>query len=258
MLGKNEIKFINSLKIKKYRYQEQAFIAEGKKLILDLLKSDLQIKTIVGKDNWLSYLLKSGTISPDMHLIPAEDQDLKKISALKNPQSALAVVEMPQPAFTHEEIKGGLSLALDGVQDPGNMGTIIRVAEWFGVRHIFCSKNTVDVYNPKVVQATMGAIAQVKVHYVILPYLLEELGTDKFPIYGAFQEGTPVYQETLAHQGILVLGNEGNGISPETSAYIPYPITVPDFPHKQAHSESLNVATAGAILLSEFRRVHYT
>lgn len=259
MLGKNEIKYINSLKVKKYRYEEQAFLAEGKKLVLDLIKSGLKIKTIVGKENWLTGLLKSGTISPDMHLIPANDQDIKKVSSLKSPQGALAVVEMPQSSWQKENLPGTLSLALDNLQDPGNMGTIVRLADWFGIRHIFCSKNSVDIYNTKVVQASMGALANVQVHYVILPDFLQEFSSsENFGIYGAFQEGKPVYSEQLTPNGILVLGNEGNGITPETEAFIPQRLTIPDYPGKQTYSESLNVATAAGILISEFRRLHFT
>jgi len=258
MLGKSEIKFINSLKIKKYRYAEQAFLAEGKKLILNFIHAGISIKTLVGNENWLSGLLKSGKIDPQMHLIPASERDMKKISSLKTPQSALAVVHMPAWHWDYATISQQLSIALDSLQDPGNMGTIVRLADWFGIRHIFCSKDTVDIFNPKVVQATMGAISNVQVHYEHLPDMLQDIPkAENFQIYGAFQQGKPVYTTALTPRGMLVLGNEGNGIRPETEAFIPEKLSVPVFPGNQAFSESLNVAMAAAVIVSEFRRAFY-
>lgn len=240
MLSKNQITLITCLKQKKYRIQHQLFVAEGKKTILELLNSRYQL-----------YQLYTTTLDFDVtdvlqtQVTPIE---LKKISFLKTPNEALAVFKIPSPKaidFNH------FIVALDNVSDPGNLGTIIRLCDWFGIKDLVCNTETVDCYNPKVVQASMGSITRVNISYLHL----EELLTSKREIetYGAFMEGDNVYHMEVANSGILVLGNEANGISKNVKAQISHEISIPRFGDLQA-TESLNVANAAAILLSEFKK----
>jgi TrmH family RNA methyltransferase len=239
-ISKNKIKWIRTLHQKKFRDLENCFIIEGKKSVLEALeKMPKMIKTIILETNE-----SIADIPEHIEVQTASRLDFEKISTLKTPQPCLAVIEKLPPSMSG---KNGLILVLDNIQDPGNFGTIIRLADWFGVEHIICSENTVDVYNPKVIQATMGSIFRVKVHYKNLP---KYLNTVKLPIYGALLEGENIYKETLPTDALLVLGNEGNGISEEIKTFIQHPITIPRF----GAAESLNVSMASAILLSEFKR----
>jgi RNA methyltransferase, TrmH family len=239
MLSKNQIKLITSLKQKKYRLQHQLFVAEGKKTIVELLHSNLQLQQLY--TTTLEF-----DVSDDLQTEISEN-DLKKISFLKNPNTALAVFKIPksQPIDFN-----ALVLALDDVRDPGNLGTIIRLCDWFGIKDLLCSLDTVDCYNPKVIQATMGSITRVNASYVSLNKILSEQNTN---IFGAFMDGNNVYDMDLPNSGILVLGNEANGICNEVEAQITHRISIPRFGNLQT-TESLNVATATAILLSEFKR----
>ena len=239
MLSKSQIKLITSLKQKKYRQQHKLFVAEGKKIILELLQSNLQL-----------HQLYTTTIEFDVLddlVTQISDNELKKISFLKSPNTALAVFRIPDE--TPNDFKK-LVVALDDVRDPGNLGTIIRLCDWFGVRDLVCSLATVDCYNPKVVQATMGSITRVNVNYVNLKEVLEAQNDD---IYGAFIDGENVYETKLSSSGILVLGNEANGIGNSIEKLVTKRISIPRFGELQA-TESLNVANAAAILLSEFKR----
>ncbi|KAA6342762.1 23S rRNA (uridine(2479)-2'-O)-methyltransferase, partial [termite gut metagenome] len=179
-------------------------------------------------------------------------EELSRCSLLKAPQQVLAVFEQPQYQLNLTPVRKSLSLALDDVQDPGNLGTIIRIADWFGIEHVFCSSGTADVYSPKVVQATMGAIARVKVHYVTLPELVRSLGD--IPVYGTFLDGENIYTQSLSANGVIVMGNEGNGISKDTESFINRRLFIPSYPPERETSESLNVAVATAIVCAEFRR----
>lgn len=243
MVSKNQKKFIKSLSLKKYRKQHGLFVAEGSKLIQELINLELKLHALI-------------TIHPEDFSAPADliqqctASELKSISFLKNAQKALAIFEIP--VAINLEIKG-LVLALDGIQDPGNLGTLIRLCDWFGVQHIVCSQDTVDAYNPKVVQATMGSIGRVQVHYQNLESFIKNL-PDKHPVYGAFMHGDSIYSAQLKTPSVLILGNEGSGISDQINSLIKQRITIPKF-NKGNSIESLNVATAGAILLSEFRRI---
>ena len=174
---------------------------------------------------------------------------------LKTPQDVLAVFEQPHYVAQSNVIEHSLCLALDGVQDPGNLGTIIRLADWFGIEHIFCSQGTVDVYNPKTVQATMGALARVKLYYVNLPELIASL--KQTPVYGTFLDGNNMYDEKLSEHGLIIMGNEGNGISKEVEKLVNKRLYVPNYPLYRETSESLNVAIATAIVCAEFRRRLY-
>jgi len=240
MVTKNQIKLISSLQQKKYRTQEQLFVAEGIKCIQELLQASFEpvflFATTPVFDNHYEELVN--------YISAAE---LQKMSSLNTANNCLAVFKIPQPKRRKES---GLIVALDEVRDPGNLGTIIRLCDWFGIDQLYCSPETVDVYNPKVVQATMGSLARVSVYYVDLTKLLSETS---LPVLGTFMDGDSIYQMALPNEGILVMGNEANGISAAVAARITQRIAIPKFGYLQ-QTESLNVATATAIFLSEFKR----
>ena len=238
MLSKSEIKLIRQLHQKKHRLNEHLFIAEGPKVIHEFLHSSLTLKQIYTTKDSLFNTASTTLIN---------EAELKKISLLKTPNSALALFKIPkpQPIDTHQLIVG-----LDDVRDPGNLGTIIRLCDWFGIKHVLCSLETVDCYNPKVVQATMGSLARVSVHYLDLSAFIKSHTID---VFGAFMDGNNVYTTTLPNKGLLVMGNEANGISDAIASLVTQKISIPRFGDVQA-TESLNVATATAILLSEFKR----
>jgi TrmH family RNA methyltransferase len=240
MLSKNQIKLITSLQQKKYRKQEQLFFAEGIKVVQELLHSNFELQELfTTKQDFLS-------VSKDkLHAI--SEAELKKISALATSNSCLAVFKIPK---AKEMKESGLILALDDVRDPGNLGTIIRLCDWFGIETLFCSEETVDIYNPKVVQATMGSISRVNVVYGDLENFLVKT---KLTVFGTFMDGKNIYQESLLNDGIIVMGNEANGISEAVEKLVTDRIAIPRFGDLQI-TESLNVATATAIILSEFKR----
>ena len=247
MLSKNKIKFIRSLEMKKFRNESDCFLAEGNKLVADILPF-FECECLITKSSWLA---TQGNINAK-ELIIAEDNDIERASLLKTPQDVLAVFRRPQYILDNEALKNELSLVIDGIQDPGNLGTIIRLADWFGIKQIICSSDTVDVYNPKTVQASMGAIARVKVYYKSLTDWLDEI--EGIPVYGAFLEGNNIYKEALSSNGLIVMGNEGNGISPSVEDRITHKLHIPNYPPETETTESLNVAVATAIVCSEFRR----
>ncbi|OYU85587.1 MAG: RNA methyltransferase [Flavobacterium sp. BFFFF2] len=240
MISKNQIKFIRSLHLKKNRLSERLFIAEGVKAIDEFVKSGWQVQAWYGtKDFYETCSIQNKSI--------IDEKDLKSISCLTTPQGCLALFSMPP---YDEAISNGFILALDDIRDPGNMGTLIRLCDWFGVDQIWCSPTCVEIYNPKVVQASMGSLARVKVCITDLSMALKN--TD-LPIFGAFMNGTSIYERTLPSSGILVLGNEANGIHPLIESFISDRISIPQG-NQHGQTESLNVATAGAILLNEWRR----
>jgi TrmH family RNA methyltransferase len=238
MLSKSQIKLIISLKQKKYRQQHHLFVVEGIKTISELLRSSLELQTL--------YTTESFNIDAKKEVL-ISDSELKRISFLTTPNKALAVFKIPQPKRIETE---GLIVVLDAVRDPGNLGTIIRLCDWYGIKDLVCSKETVDCFNPKVIQATMGSITRVNINYLDLVPFLE---TQKNALFGAFMEGENVYKSQLPEKGIIVMGNEANGISKDIEAIIHKKISIPRFGDLKA-TESLNVATATAILLSEFKR----
>ena len=236
MLTKNQIKLVRSLEQKKNRKREGLFVAEGPKVVEDLLRG-----------GYHSYAIYSTQPRPDAQLIT--DEELHKISFLQHPQEVLAIFEMPPSSLpTHQS---SLSIALDGIQDPGNLGTIIRIADWFGISTIYCSEDTADVYNPKVVQATMGSLAHINIIYTDL---VELIGKASCPVYGTLLDGEDIYQQKLTQEGIIVMGNEGNGISEKIRPLITHRLLIPNFNKNKETAESLNVAVATAITCSEFRR----
>lgn len=250
MLSKNKIKFIHSLELKKRRKEEGLFIAEGFKTVCELLPV-LPCRLLIGTSSGLH---KAAGLASPAEVIEVSDDELTQASLLRTPQELLALFEIPVLSpLGRPQLRSALCLALDDVQDPGNLGTIVRMADWFGIENIFCSTGTADLYNPKTVQATMGAIARVQVRYVDLPAFLAEASKD-VPVYGTFLNGENIYEAELTHNGIIVMGNEGNGIGPEVEAAVTRRLFIPPYPLGRPTSESLNVAIATAVLCSEFRR----
>ena len=271
-ISKNQIKFIRSLSQKKVRDSEQLFLAEGEKCVRELLQS------------FEPFLIASSSPLSGIHTLEATEMEIQQMSQLRHPQGVVAVFKMPtmvdlnavfkmpeladlnasfKMLISQEATKAsGLILALDGVQDPGNLGTIIRTADWFGIEEIICSQDTVDCWNPKVVQATMGALARVHVHYInlssfILNVLQSNQDGNNYPIYGTLLDGKNMYSPDAIpskQRGIIIMGNEGNGISSAIRSLITHPLYIPSFPAERPTSESLNVGIATAIILAEFRR----
>ena len=251
MITRNQIKFLQSLTRKKGRAESGCFIAEGNKLVEDTLSSFECYMLVATPQWWQQHPRATAQIS-----IEASHDELARASQLTTPQEVIAVYRIPHHTLPEEELRNSLTLVLDTVQDPGNLGTIIRIADWMGIRHIICSPETADVYNPKVVQATMGALARVAVHYTPLQPLLER-HSGNIPFYGTFLDGDNIYDMPLSNTGMIVMGNEGNGISPQLTSYISHRLYIPNYPPGAATSESLNVAVATAITCAEFRRRTY-
>ncbi len=239
MISKNKIKLIHSLETKKGREKVGLFVAEGPKVVNDLLHEGFVADEILD-----------------------DIEDIKKVSFLQHPQPLLGVFKLPEVTLKspndylslfNKVVDNHLVLALDGVQDPGNLGTIIRIADWFGIENIFCSHETADCWNPKVIQATMGSIARVKLHYLNLNDLIDQLPAD-YPIYATLLDGNNIYEQELSHHGMIVMGNEGKGISPQLRTKINRKLLIPNYPPERETAESLNVAIATSIVCAEFRR----
>lgn len=244
-MTKAEIQQLRALKDKRTRDLERVFIAEGDKLVDEILDSQFVVRRVYTTDEQ-----RRGA-----NVEHITKQEMERISQLTTPTSTLAVVEQPRNHFAIEQLRDKLTLALDGVQNPGNMGTIVRLADWFGVEDIICSKECADCYNPKVVQATMGAILRVRIHYVDdLAKMLHEANEMGMSIYGTLLDGSNIYNESLTQRGIIVMGNEGRGVSEECRKALTHKLLIPPYPADSPTSESLNVAMATGIILSEFRR----
>ena len=238
-LTKSQIKWVRSLQQKKFRDAEGVFVAEGEKCVNDL-KGAFDLVLLISPEN-------------------ATQTEIEQMSSLRTPQGVIGVFKKREDMGNGLlDMGDGLWVALDGVQDPGNLGTIIRTCDWFGVHHIVCSRDTADCYNPKVVQATMGALARVSVHYIDnLGDILQQMQKADYPIYGTLLDGKDMYEPTAIptkDKGIIVMGNEGNGISPEVRELVTHPLFIPSYPTDIPTSESLNVSIATAIVLAEFRR----
>lgn len=240
-------KLVSSLDDARVRREERMFVAEGTKCVLDTLHH-FNVRFLFATQAWLDRH-HAGIKGFDVTVV--KRADMERMSHLSTPPDVLAVYDIPDSDIAALDSRGKLVLALDRVQDPGNLGTIMRIADWFGIRDIVCSRDTVDLYNPKVVQATMGAIARVKVYYTDLP---EWLGCCGLPVYGTFLHGENIYKATLGSEGVIVMGNEGKGISEEVERKVTCRLTIPSYPVGEATSESLNVGMATAVTVAEFRR----
>jgi len=250
MLSKNTIKHLNALKQKKFRDEFQQFVAEGDKLVKELLFSHCKIIEIFALNEW------PGThkIPDSIAVTPVSPDELERISSLTTPNKVIALIEIPQQQSIDSSAFEKLVLVLDDIKDPGNMGTIIRIADWFGISNIICSGNTVDVYNPKVIQASMGSVARVNINYTELTTFFESLAKE-IPVYGTLLNGDNIYTQTLTKNGIIVIGNESNGISVEIQKFITNKLYIPSFAENPLDkAESLNAAIATAIVCAEFKR----
>ena len=262
-ISKNQIKFVRQLEQKKYRRREGLFVAEGTKVVGDLL-AHYQPHSVYATEEWLAKNTSSlSHLSSSVFTVT--DEELRRISVLQHPQQVLALFPLPTMAaaarlcrlacpriFSLFTDHFSLSIALDGIQDPGNLGTIIRIADWFGIEQIICSEDTVDAWNPKVIQATMGSIARVNIIYINLSDFIDTLPPD-YPVYGTLLDGDNIYTQPLTAHGLIVMGNEGNGISPEIRQKINRRLFIPSY-RTDDTAESLNVAIATAITCAEFRR----
>ncbi len=245
MLSKSQISFIKSLHQKKFRKEHSLFIIEGIKSIIEFIPSAYQIHSIYFLAQYESLLPK---LPPNIKLFEVNNAELEKISTLQAPQGILALVNIPEiTPFDKGTLNNNFSLVLDGIQDPGNLGTIIRTADWFGFKNVICSLNTVEVYNPKTVQSTMGSLCRVNVSYQDLPVWLSDI---KIPIFGAMLDGNSLYQTKWGTEGLVILGNEGQGVSPEVNKMINHPVTIP----RVGGAESLNVAVSAAIFCADISR----
>ena len=243
-MTKAEIQLVRSLADKRSRTEHGLFVAEGHKFIGELCSSPLHVHKIFALEG----------LFEDNQVEIVSPRDMERLSLLKTPSDSLALVEIPHYPFQPDTAQQKLVLALDDVQNPGNLGTIIRLADWFGIPEIVCSPGTADCYNPKVVQATMGAILRVKAHYTDLAPYLAQAREQKIPVYGTFLEGENIYSTTLTHGGIILMGNEGQGITAATAKHVSHKLFIPPYPAERTGSESLNVAIATAVVCAEFRR----
>ncbi len=250
MLSKNNTKLIKSLTDIKNRRKTGLFVAEGDKTVNELLLSGLTIKYIFATSKWFEANQRYKNLS-----CLVSQEELEKISLQKTPNQVMAIAQLPDNSLNINDLSNQLCLVLDSIQDPGNMGTIIRICRWFGIDNIICSQNTVDAYNPKVVQSSMGGVFRTKIYYTdLLEFMKEYRSTYQFPICGAFLEGESIFNIKLGKNGLFVLGNESMGISDKLAGVIDQKLTIPSYPPGQKNMESLNVAVAGAIILSEYRK----
>jgi TrmH family RNA methyltransferase len=251
MISKNQIKHIASLKSSKFRSEYNEFIVEGEKMVSELFNSSFKIKQIFATEDWISsnQELSSNTIEFEK----VSPKELGRISALKTPNKVLALVSIPKPNFTTINYDQ-LILVLDKLQDPGNLGTLVRTADWFGIKDIICSKDTVSLYNPKVIQSTMGSFTRVNLHYTALKGVLKGISKE-LSVYGSLLEGKSLFQEKLSDKGLIIIGNESQGISKEIQSFVSHKISIPSFAtNKDNQAESLNASLATGIICAEFRR----
>lgn len=253
MISKNKAKFIISLQKKKVRDEERLFIIEGDKLVKEFLAAKIPVKTLIARPEFLSSLPDDLTRFVN-EIEDVSYEELKQISTLKTPHNALAIIPVPDRNLDTNDVLKGLCVALDFVQDPGNLGTIIRAAAWFGIKNIVCSEDCVDVYNPKVIQASMGALLNVSVFYNDLKKLFTSAAKNKIPIFGMMLEGDSIYNHKLDNKGIILLGNESKGISDELIPFITEKIMIPKFSKAKQGIDSLNVGMAASVVFYEFLR----
>ncbi len=249
MISKGLLRTVKSLDKRKYRILKRMFVAEGTKVVDELLGA-FQPRLLIATKEW--YAERQGVVASGVECETVTQEELQRISLQQHPQEVIALFELPYyDAHIADVAQRELVIALDNVQDPGNMGTIVRLADWFGIGHVFCSAGSADVFNPKAVQATMGALARVQVHYTDLVAALSEFSGN---VYGTMLDGVNIYDEPLTKEGVIVMGNEGNGISTELAKLVTTPLFIPPYPKGSDTVESLNVAMATAIVCAEFRR----
>lgn len=250
MISKNKQKLIRSLERKKVRTETGLFVAEGPKLVGELLCAGWHPAYVAATAEWWEGNCKM--VKEDVEQDVISYDELERVSLLRTPQQVVCLFRIPSHEASLSKVaEEELCLALDGVQDPGNLGTIVRLADWFGIHHVFCSEETADIYGPKAIQATMGAISRVHVHYI---NIVKGLAECQAPIYGTHLDGENIYQKALTQNGVIVMGNEGNGISQEVGALVNERLFIPPYPANRTTVESLNVAIATAIVCAEFRR----
>jgi TrmH family RNA methyltransferase len=253
MISKNKIKYIRSLQNKKARDEEKLYLIEGGKMILEYLHSGIRLKFLASEPEF------SGRLMPDEkalidEMVIVNHKDLTRMSSLKTPHNAIAAVSITDEINYSPPINDCLCIGLESVQDPGNLGTIMRAAAWFGFKHIICSEKCADVYNPKVIQASMGALINTKVYFLDLFKLLQEARDNNLPVYGTFLEGESVYDSNLGKRGIILFGNESKGISDDLLPLITSRLVIPKFTSSAHGVESLNVGMAASVVFSEFAR----
>ncbi len=257
MLSHNQVKYINSLKIKKYRQLHHVFIVEGEKGVSELLKSSLKPVKLFALSDWLH---KNSIALTEQNIEWQEitEGELKKVSDLVTPNQVLAIAEMPETDIPKANEFAGMTLVLDGIRDPGNMGTMIRTADWFGIRTIICSNDSVDAFNPKVVQSTMGSFARVSIFYTDLNDYFKNIAKD-IPVFGALLEGPDITQKTFTRAGIILIGSESHGISKQLIPYVNEPLHIPriSFPGSENKAESLNASIANGIICYEICKQLY-
>ncbi len=257
MISTAQSKLIRSLRHKKFRDQHRIFMLEGEKMVVELAsgegKSNFLIRELIATPEWID-AYKALLHSQNFKITEATQAEIKKVSNLVTPQPVIALVKIPETEFRIQELLQTPVLAFESIRDPGNLGTIIRTADWFGIRHIVCTPDSTDLYNPKVVQSTMGAITRVRVHYMELEPLLNSKEIQEKTIFGTFMEGENIYSSSLEPDPLILFGNESHGLSDSLSPYIGHRISIPTFSPEGKGSESLNVASSVAVICSELRR----
>lgn len=251
MLSRNQIKFIASLQQKKFRKLHGLFVAEGPKLAFELLDSEFEVEKLYVLARVLEEQ-KYNFSNKEVEVVTVSEKDLQRISGMKSPNEMLALVKIPDPSGSIDHLFEDLVLYLDKLQDPGNFGTILRTADWFGIKNIVCSPDTAEVFNPKIVQASMGSVTRVKVFYKEFEKFIGE-APKNFPVYATMLDGQDIYQTNLKSQGVIIIGNESTGISEKLRPFITQKITIPSSA-KQTGPESLNASVAAALVMAEFRR----
>ena len=254
MLSKQITKIIQNLEKKKFREKYNLFKIEGEKLVAELLRSPLAVHAIIAYPEWIQ---ANGHLLGKNQVLETDEKGMKAISNFQSLPHVMALAEIPNHPYHPDEVAGTLSLVLNGIQDPGNLGTILRIADWFGVSHLLCDRDCASIYNPKCVQASMGAIFRVHAYYLDLPETIRQLKAKGMPVFGTFLDGENIYTSPLPSQGLIIMGNEGKGIAEDIGKLADFRLTIPNFTPTGASSESLNVGVATGIILSEFKRRIY-
>jgi RNA methyltransferase, TrmH family len=257
MISKSQVKFISSLHQKKFRKEHGLFIAEGEKVCKELMESGWPVHSLFMTGEFRNEIYNGWNQKTRPEICSLKE--LEKISALSTPQQIIAIAEIPVHEFSAAVLNGTLTLMLDDIRDPGNLGTIIRIADWFGINHVICSESCADAYNPKTVQATMGSLFRVKIYYESLEDVLQKAAANKLPVFGTVLDGSDIYAAPLSSAGIILIGSESHGISEALLPHLTHKIFIPSFSKARVgKADSLNAAMAAAIVCSEFRRRNFS